>query len=88
MEKISIIGIYVDDLIIACSSSEEVKPIIAFLKESFSIKVLGNLQYCLCVKIDSDRPHGQMFMSQKAYVERLVENSVLLIASLVTHRPV
>jgi hypothetical protein len=71
--KISIIGIYVDDLIIACSSSEEVKSIIAFLKESFRIKELGNLQYCLGVKIDRDRPNGQMFLSQKAYVERLVE---------------
>jgi hypothetical protein len=73
MGKISIIGIYVDDLIIACSSSDEVKSIIAFLKKSFSIKELGNLQYCLGVKVDRDRPNGQMFLSQKAYVERLVE---------------
>jgi hypothetical protein len=71
--KVSIIGIYVDDLIIACSSSQEVQSIIAFLKESFSIKELGNLQYCLGVKIDRDRPNGQMLLSQKAYVERLVE---------------
>jgi hypothetical protein len=35
-----IIGIYVDDLIIACSSYEEVKSIITFLKESFILKNL------------------------------------------------
>jgi hypothetical protein len=40
MGKISIIGIYVDDLILACSSYQEVKSIIVFLKESFSIKEL------------------------------------------------
>jgi hypothetical protein len=73
MGKISIIGMYVDDLIIACCSSKKVKSIIIFLKESFSIKELGNLLYIPGVKIDRDRPNDQMFLSQKAYVERLVE---------------
>ncbi len=71
MRKISISGIYVDDLIIACSPSEEVKSIISFLKESFSIRELRNLKYCMGVKID--RTNNQMFLSQKAYVEWLVD---------------
>jgi hypothetical protein len=37
------------------------------------MKDLGNLQYCLGVKIDRDRPKTQMFFSQKAYVERVDE---------------
>jgi hypothetical protein len=75
-EKISIIEIYVDDLIIAYSSSEDTKSISTFLNESFSVKELGKLHNCMGVKIDRDRPNGQMFLSQKAYmwnVERLVE---------------
>jgi hypothetical protein len=70
---ISVIAIYVDDLIIACKSSIEMKSIIAFLKRSFSIKELGNVQYCLGVKIERDRNKKQMFLSQRAYIEQLVE---------------
>jgi hypothetical protein len=58
---ISVSAIFVDDLIIACKSSIEMKSIIAFLKRSFSIKELGNVQYCLGVKIERDRNKKQMF---------------------------
>ena len=71
--KISVIAIYVDDLIIACKSLDDMKSIIAFLKQSFSIKELGNVQYCLGVKVERDRTKKQMFLSQKAYIEQLVE---------------
>jgi hypothetical protein len=58
---ISVIAIYVDDLIIACKSSIEMKSVIAFLKRSFSIKESGNVKYCLGVKIERDRNKRQMF---------------------------
>ncbi len=61
---ISAIAIYVDDLIIACKSSIRMKSIIAFLKRSFSIKELGNVQYCLGVKIELDRNKNRCFKSK------------------------
>jgi hypothetical protein len=69
--NISAIAIYVDDL--SCGSLVEVRSIIAFLKKSFSIKELGDVQYCLSVKIERDSRKKQMFLSQKEYIEQLVE---------------
>ncbi len=86
--KISDTGIYVDDLIIAWSTSDEVKSNNTFLEKSFSIKEPGKLVYCLGVKIHRDRPNDQMFLGQKAFVERLLEKSGPLIANLASHRPV
>jgi hypothetical protein len=61
---ISVIAIYVDDLIIACKSSIEMKSIIAFLKRSSSIKELRNAQYCLGIKIERDRNKNKCFKSK------------------------
>jgi hypothetical protein len=52
MGKVSIIGIFVGDLIIACSLSKEVKSIIAFLKELFSNNELENVEKVENQKID------------------------------------
>jgi hypothetical protein len=50
-----------------------IKSILDFLKNDFSIKEMGDLHYYLGVKVDRIRSQKQLFLSQTAYVERVVE---------------
>ena len=51
---IAILAVYVDDLIVMASMSEEMKQIIETLKSHFQMKDLGNLHYCLGISIEQD----------------------------------
>ncbi len=72
-DELSIIALYVDDLIIASSTMDGVKKIVNFLKCDFSIKELGELHYCLGIKVERNRKEKKLFLSQKGYIEQVVE---------------
>ena len=71
--EFSILALYVDDLIIASTTLLGVKMILDFLKCDFSIKELGELNYCLGIKVERIRNERKLFLSQKACIERVVE---------------
>ena len=43
------------------------------LKTEFSIKELGELNYCLGIELTRDRKSKSISMSQRAYIKRLAE---------------
>ena len=70
--EFSIIALYFDDLIIASTTINGVKTILDFLKKDFSIKELGELNYCLGIKVDRNRITKKLFLSQTSYIEQLI----------------
>ena len=52
--EISIIGVYVDDFVIATESSERIEQVKAALSQKFDVKDLGSLHYFLGVQVIQD----------------------------------
>jgi hypothetical protein len=55
--------IYVDDIIVASSSSEAVTTLLKDLKDSFALKDLGDLHYFLCIEVK--RSHDSLVLTQE-----------------------
>lgn len=63
--------VYVDDLIITGSNSQEVEHVITQLKLLFALKVLGQLNYFLGISITSNA--SGLHLSQGKYTSDLLE---------------
>ena len=68
-----LIAIYVDDLIIASRSSQQISNLERTLKGMFSMKPMGDITYVLGMKIGRDRSSRTMYMSQSAYAKAILE---------------
>jgi hypothetical protein len=68
-----LIAIYVDDLIIASRSNQQISNLEKTLKDMFSMKPMGNIAYVLGMKIGRDRSSRVMYMSQSAYAKAILE---------------
>jgi len=62
---IAILAVYVDDLIVMTSTSEEMKRIKETLKSRFQMKDLGKLHYCLGISIEQDEEKRCLWLHQK-----------------------
>ena len=71
--SITIIIIYVDDVMIFCRTQEQIKDINTGLKSEYSIKNFGELKHCLDIKIYCKRSENLIMMNQQAYIRRLAE---------------
>ena len=71
--EFSIVALYVDDVFIASRTMHGVKLILEFLKKDFSIKEMGDLHYYLGIKVERIRAERKLFLSQKAYVDQVVD---------------
>ena len=67
---LTIITVYVDDLIIICSTLNRLKDIKSCLTERFKMKDLGSLHYCLGINITHDKANKQIFLSQEQFIIR------------------
>ena len=72
-----IVALYVDDVFIASRTMNGVKLILEFLKKDFSIKEMGDLHYYLGIKVERIRAERKLFLSQKAYVDQLIDRLTL-----------
>jgi hypothetical protein len=73
--------LYVDDLLIACSSDVELSHVKRKLMERLKMADLGNLKFYLGIKIDVDI--AGMYLSQKKYMEDMLSRyNICLIANL------
>jgi len=68
-----IIGIYVDDMIIASKSKEETEKFLAYLRNAYSIKDLGEPEKILGIRITMNAETGIMKLDQKLYIEELLK---------------
>jgi hypothetical protein len=65
--------IYVDDIIIASSSSTTVDILLKDLREEFALKDLGELHYYLCVEVHKMK--DSLLMTQEKYATELLERA-------------
>ena len=80
-EKLEIIAIYVDDLILVAMTSTQIQEMKKTLSDTFRMKDMGQLQYCLGVNFE--QTEGSISMSQKQYLLKLLEKYNLNEANIV-----
>ena len=68
-----LIGVYVDDIILAGKSDNRIKEIKRALAAKFDIKDMGRLHYFLGMKILQDEQTGNVWIGQPAYVESVLK---------------
>lgn len=65
--------LYVDDMIIAAKTSEEIRDVKDALKSAFKMKELGPAKFNLGMEIDHDTTAGALMIKQKRYIDDVVE---------------
>ncbi|KAK3003348.1 hypothetical protein RJ639_019865 [Escallonia herrerae] len=65
--------LYVDDMLIAAKSMSDVNNLKEQLKREFEMKDLGAAKRILDMEIQRDRPAGILHLSQKKYIERVLQ---------------
>ena len=68
-----ILVLYVDDMLIASKSMEEINRLKAQLSRTFEMKDLGAAKHILGMEIHRDRKNGKLWLSQQKYVEKVLE---------------
>lgn len=70
--EINIIALYVDDILLACTSEETMENILENLKEQIDIVDRGLVSYYLGMEIIRNDPRGEIEVHQKRFVEELL----------------
>ena len=78
-----IIGVHMDDIVIAGKSEKQVEEFKQALGERFDMKYLGKLHYFLGIQIVQDDSTGEMWMGQPAYINKPLEKFGMEDAKLV-----
>ena len=81
-KKLEIIAVYVDDLILIAETLEEIQQMKRCLSDTFKMKDMGKLQYCLGINFELNEKG--ISLSQKQYLLRLLEKYGLPEANTVT----
>ncbi|KAE8880335.1 Retrovirus-related Pol polyprotein from transposon TNT 1-94 [Phytophthora fragariae] len=61
--------LYVDDMIIAAKTTEEINEVKMALKSAFKMKELGETKFILGMEIDHDRMAGTLMIKQTRYID-------------------
>lgn len=72
-DKILLILIYVDDLLLASNEPEWLNIIKSSLSQSFDMKDLGPVKRCLGIDFHQNLEKNQIFLSQRNYAESILE---------------
>ncbi len=70
-DKLIIIAVYVDDLIIVTTNQQDMDKIKTSLSENFKMKDMGSLHFCLGFGIEQNEEGIKL--SQKLYIQKLLE---------------
>ena len=71
--EISIIALYVDDLLIIGNSKVKIDQLKGEFKKRFEMKDIGPVKIMLGIEISRDRPNRRLFISQKDYITNILE---------------
>ena len=82
--ELSIVAVYVDDLILITETVDEMQQIKANLANRFKMTDMGQLRYCLGVSINIDEGKQLLELSQKQYIQKLLERYGLCDANSVS----
>ena len=72
-ETLTVIAVYVDDLIILAENTSEIQEIKDSLKTQFKMKDMGELHYCLGISVVQDKENKQIQLHQKQYIEKMLK---------------
>ena len=72
--------LYADDMLIAAKDISKVDKLKVQLKQEFEVKDLGAAKKILEIKIHRNRQEGKLFLSQKKYIEKVLERIGMLDA--------
>ena len=72
-EKLIILVLYVDDILLACNDKNILHETKNFLSSNFDMKDLGDVSYVLGIEIHRDRAQGVLGLSQKAYIKKMLK---------------
>ena len=72
-DTLSIVAVYVDDLIMATKTQEEMQQVKQLLQSRFKMKDLGELHYCLGIIIKYDMVGKLIEIHQKQYIMKMLE---------------
>ena len=64
--------LYVDDMLVAASNMIEIKKVKKQLSSEFDMKDLGAAKRILGIEIIRDRPNGKLYLSQRAFTEKVL----------------
>jgi hypothetical protein len=67
------VWLYVDDMIIAAKTSDEIRDVKNALKNAFKMKELGPAKFILGMEIDHDTTAGTLMIKQTLYIDDVVE---------------
>jgi Reverse transcriptase (RNA-dependent DNA polymerase) len=62
--KHSIVALYVDDLVVACSTTRMCKDLEALFQSEFQMKIIGEVRYTLGMEVNNDLKNHEIHMSQ------------------------
>jgi len=71
-DKISMIALYVDDLVISGSTLDIVQEIKARLSERYSMSDLGEVGQILGCEVKREGPTGRLTLTQRSYIRQLI----------------
>lgn len=71
--ELAVIGVYVDDIVIACRNEERIKEVKRALCMKFDVNDLGELHHFLGLKVVQDKVSGDVWIGQPAYVRKVLE---------------
>ena len=72
-EGITIVAVYVDNLIIFAKTAEKMDEVKKNLATKFKMKDLGKLHYCLGITIEQDEKNKCLCLHQKQYIQEMIE---------------
>ena len=65
--------LYVDDMLVACNNLIEVEKLKRLLASEFDMKDLGDAKKILGMEIFRDRKKGELYLSQRRYIENVLD---------------
>ena len=82
--EVSIVAVYVDDLIIVAKSSDRMREIKESMATKFRMKDLGKLHYCLGITVEHDEHERSFVLHQRQYIFAMFEKYGLSQAKTVS----
>ena len=68
-----IIAVYVDDLLVLMETQDVMDEIKAILCDSFKMKDMGQLHYCLGISIVQNKENSTVYLHQNQYIENMLK---------------
>ena len=72
-EKLALLSLYVDDILLASNSPDMMKEIKFCLGSKFEMKDMGPANYVLGIRISRDRDSKLIYLDQENYLEKVLK---------------